>query len=65
MDRFPAGPQSLRTPWGLPARDSTAARLDEIIRESFMEEVGFETGEGNGTPLQYSCLEDPMERGAW
>ena len=22
-------------------------------------------GEGNGNPLQYSCLEDPMERGAW
>ena len=21
--------------------------------------------EGNGTPLQYSCLEDPMDRGAW
>ena len=22
-------------------------------------------GEGNGNPLQYSCLEDPMDRGAW
>jgi len=22
-------------------------------------------GEGNGTPLQYSCLESPMDRGAW
>ena len=22
-------------------------------------------GEGNGDPLQYSCLEDPMDRGAW
>ena len=22
-------------------------------------------GEGNGTPLQYSCLEDPMDGGAW
>jgi len=21
--------------------------------------------EGNGTPLQYSCLENPMDRGAW
>ena len=21
--------------------------------------------EGNGTPLQYSCLESPMDRGAW
>ena len=23
------------------------------------------TGEGNGTPLQYSCLENPMDGGAW
>ena len=22
-------------------------------------------GEGNGTPLQYSCLENPMDSGAW
>ena len=22
-------------------------------------------GEGNGTPLQYSCLENPIYRGAW
>ena len=22
-------------------------------------------GEGNGTPLQYSCLENPMDRAAW
>ena len=22
-------------------------------------------GEGNGTPLQYSCLRNPMDRGAW
>ena len=22
-------------------------------------------GEGNGNPLQYSCLENPMDGGAW
>ena len=22
-------------------------------------------GEGNGTPLQYSCLENPVDGGAW
>ena len=26
---------------------------------------GRSPGEGNGNPLQYSCLEDPMDRGAW
>ena len=24
-----------------------------------------EDGEGNGTPLQYSCLENPVDGGAW
>ena len=26
---------------------------------------GFIVSEGNGTPLQYSCLENPMDGGAW
>ena len=26
---------------------------------------GRSLGEGNGNPLQYSCLENPMDRGAW
>ena len=26
---------------------------------------GRSLGEGNGDPLQYSCLENPMDRGAW
>ena len=29
----------------------------ELLRELY--------GEGNGTPLQYSCLENPMDGGAW
>ena len=24
-----------------------------------------DSGEGNGNPLQYSCLENPMDGGAW
>ena len=27
--------------------------------------TSFQFGEGNGNPLQYSCLENPMDRGAW
>ena len=26
---------------------------------------GRSSGEGNGNPLQYSCLENPMDRAAW
>ena len=28
-------------------------------------ELGRSPGEGRGNPLQYSCLENPMDRGAW
>jgi len=27
--------------------------------------LGRSPGEGNGNPLQYCCLENPMDRGAW
>ena len=27
--------------------------------------LGRSSGEGNGNPLQYSCLGNPMDRGAW
>ena len=28
-------------------------------------ELGWFPGEGHDTPLQYSCLENPIDRGAW
>ena len=31
----------------------------------FLRTVGALHLEGNGTPLQYSCLENPMDGGAW
>ena len=38
-----------------------------IIRSNFqkLEMSRFMSGEGNGTPLQYSRLENPMDGGAW
>ena len=27
--------------------------------------LGRSSGEGKGNPLQYSCLENPMDRGTW
>ena len=32
---------------------------------SFLAVTQAWNGEGNGTPLQYSCLENPMDGGAW
>ena len=34
----------------------------EKLKDKNIEEL---KGEGNGTPLQYSCLENPMDGGAW
>ena len=31
----------------------------------FIPESGRCSGEGNGNPFQYSCLENPMDRGTW
>ena len=31
----------------------------------WIPELGRSPGEGSGNPLQYSCLENPMDRGAW
>ena len=32
---------------------------------SLTPRLGGSLGEGNGNPLQYSCLENPMDRGVW
>ena len=45
-------------------------RLDEVqakirIAGRNINNLRYADGEGNGTPLQYSCLENPMERAAW
>ena len=32
---------------------------------SVVQSANSNDGEGNGTPLQYSCLENPMDGGAW
>ena len=36
------------------------------MKETRVQSLGWEDpGEGNGNPLQYSCLENPIDRGAW
>ena len=37
------------------------------MQETWVSFLGLEDslGEGNGNLLQYSCLENPMDRGAW
>ena len=33
--------------------------------EDWEDQSGRSPGRGHGNPLQYSCLENPMDRGAW
>ena len=37
------------------------------VWETWVQSLGWEEppGKGNGYPLQYSCLENPMDRGGW
>ena len=37
----------------------------QLAHTVFFELKDLSTGEGNGTPLQYSCLENPVDGGAW
>ena len=39
--------------------------LRHCATQLFYRRVAQEVREGNGTPLQYSCLENPMDGGAW
>ena len=41
------------------------ARAGDIRDLGSIPGSGRSPGEGNGNPLQYSCLENPMDRGAW
>ena len=41
------------------------ANAGDVRDESSIPGLGRSPGEGNGNPLQYSCVENPMDRGAW
>ena len=41
------------------------ASAGDIIDTGLIPGSGRSPGEGRGNPLQYSCLENPMYRGAW
>ena len=50
-----------RLPWRLSGKEfaCNAGDLGSIPG------LGRSTGEGNGNPLQHSCLQNPMDQGAW
>ena len=51
------------TPWTLARQTSLSMGFP---RQEYWSDLAFPPpGQSNGTPLQYSCLENPMDRGAW
>ena len=56
------------SPW-IRKESNTTEQLTWAIEDTGGEvsipEAGRSTGEGNSKPLQYSCLENPMDRGTW
>ena len=41
------------------------ANAGDVRDVSLIPESGRSPGEGHGNPFQYSCLENPMDRGVW
>ena len=50
---------------GFPGASEVKASAWNAVDPSSIPGSGRSPGEGNGNPLQYSCLENPMEGGAW
>ena len=51
--------------WGFPAGSEVKASASGVGDPGSIPGSGRSPGEGNGNPLQYSCLENPMDREAW
>ena len=57
--------------WGIPGGTSRkepacqSANAGDVRDASSIPGLGRSPGEGNGTPLHYSCLENPVNGGAW
>ena len=49
----------------LKRRDITLPAKVHLVKDMVCPVVMCGCGEGNGSPLQHSCLENPMDGGAW
>ena len=52
-------------PWGFPGGSDGKESACKAGDLGLIPGSGRSPGEGNGNPLQYSCLENPMDRGDW
>ena len=67
---------SIEVAWGNQPADKAAKRAalqtndlisvaTLVLKTNLLQIPSYSDGEGNDNPLQYSCLENPMDRGAW
>ena len=49
--------------WGFPGGSNSKASARNMVDPSLTPGSGISPGEGNGNSLQYSCLENSMDRG--
>ena len=54
-----------KSKWGFPCVADTEESTSNVGDQGLIPGSRRSPGEGNNNPLQYSCLEDPMDRGAW
>ena len=50
---------------GFPGDSESTSHAGDTREEGLIPVLGRSPGEGNSNPLQYSCLENAMDRGAW
>ena len=50
---------------GFPGDSEVKASASNVGDPGSIPGSGRSPGDGNGNPLQYSCLENPMDGGAW
>ena len=50
---------------GFPGGSDSKESACKSRRHGLIPGLGKSPGEGNGNPLQYSCLENPMDKGTW
>ena len=65
LSRYHTFPSPQKLPRDLPCGSDTKESACNAGDPGWIPGLGRSSGEGSGNPLQYYCVENPMDRGAW
>ena len=65
LSRYHTFPSPQKLPRDLPCGSDTKESACNAGDPGSIPGLGRSSGEGNGNPLQYCCVENPTDRGAW